>query len=61
MFWRVLSSILLLVFAWILIVLTDETPGWVGWQEAVITPVVIFAGWRAAKDLIEWYRETEGE
>lgn len=56
---RVLTSILLLVASWILIVLTDDTPGYVGWQEAVITPVVIFAGWRAAKDLMEWYRQME--
>ncbi len=61
MFWRLLTSILLLVASWILIVLTDDTPGWVGWQEAVITPVVIFAGWRAMKDLMEWYRQVSGE
>lgn len=58
---RVLTSILLLVASWMLIVLTDDTPGRVGWQEAVITPIVIFAGWRAMKDLIEWYRQMEGE
>lgn len=58
---RVLSSILLLVASWILIVLTDDTPGWVGWQEAAITPIVIFAAWRATKDLMEWYRRMEGD
>ncbi|BCX89236.1 hypothetical protein MIN45_P1606 [Methylomarinovum tepidoasis] len=58
---RVLTSILLLVAAWVLIVLTDDTPGWVGWQEALITPVVIFAGWRAMKDLLEWCRQMTGE
>ncbi len=59
MFWRVFSSLLLIIAAWILIVLTDETPGYVGWQEALITPVILFAGWRAMKELWEWYRQTE--
>jgi hypothetical protein len=52
---RILISLTLLVASWILIVLTDETPGWVGWQEAVITPIVIYAGWQAMRELMEWY------
>ncbi|GAB6068093.1 hypothetical protein JCM13664_14120 [Methylothermus subterraneus] len=56
---RVLSSLLLLVASWILIVLTDQTPGYVGWQEALITPVVIYAGWQAMRELIAWYRGEE--
>jgi hypothetical protein len=52
---RILISLTLLVASWILIVLTDETPGRVGWQEAVITPIVIYAGWQAMRELMEWY------
>ncbi len=58
---RVMSSLLLLVASWILMVLSDETPGWLGWQEALILPVLLFAAWRAVKDLLEWYREEGGE
>ncbi|MCX8048615.1 MAG: hypothetical protein N3A55_03005 [Methylohalobius sp.] len=57
---RVFSSLALLVASWVLIVLTDETPGWVGWQEALITPVVIYAGWQAMRELIQWYRQEGG-
>ncbi len=58
---KVLTSLLLLVASWLLMVLSDETPGWLGWQEALILPVLIFAAWRAVKDLLEWYRQIEGE
>ncbi len=57
MFWRVLTSIALLVASWMLMVLVDNTPGRLGWREALIIPIVIYAAWQGAKELMEWYRQ----
>lgn len=56
MFVKIVSSLLLLVASWILMVLVDQTPGRVAWPEALVAPVVVFAGWQAVKELLEWYR-----
>ncbi len=38
-------------------VLVDNTPGRLGWREALIIPIVIYAAWQGAKELMEWYRQ----
>ncbi|WP_022947918.1 MAG: hypothetical protein ACPW60_03760 [Methylohalobius sp. ZOD2] len=56
MFGRVLTSLMLLVASCFLMVLVDHTPGRVGWPEALVAPVIVYAGWQAARELMEWYR-----
>ncbi len=41
-------------------VLVDLTPGRLSWPEGLVFLVLVYAAWRAVKDLVEWYRGEDG-